>query len=1789
LNQNLEILIGKLQQVKPDIEVLDVADTLWLSQYVFLDKIETISESNNHTKQENENKEEITTKDRSYEENNNQEIDDNENELEDNQDNIAENSSNFSFDKQTDTSKSIKLKEKKKERLFDLKIARQLKPLKRKINSQNKMSLDINKTVDFIAQTGVYQAILNPKESKEFSLSIVIDQGLSMFLWEELIEDFKKSILNCGIFDKINFYYLSTDEQKAKLFADKNQNIYKNHKIAELNHKRNITFILSDCVSLAWRSNSVYDDFINFWTKYSFVAILQVLPPRMWKRTPLNRGYQVNFKTNSFLTPLNSSLDIDLGFVKRKVNKETLKIPIMYFDNYSFEYISKIITSTPNIWISGVVLNSFKFQEFFEEEEEILTAQKRIEYFFSVASPQAQELAIYCSVLPLTIGIIKEVQKIKNLEQDITYIAEFYFGKLLKKSEVLGEFDFHDGVRELLRVNVNATDAFELSNGLSDFMKESLGTSIGFHDLLYENIGESELSDKDRELVNIFLDTFLRKGGRYLAKYKRITENLDRASKDNFIIKSIKRNEDKLSKLLFLYSDNKVKYNKILLKIEKTFQKQGWYVDIDFLESEYAFEKKLNKYKNINIHDCIFYYVGNINLGKQEKLFLESDTQKVSFVNRLKKIYSMFNNCNIAGIIDTCSTNSIRLNNINGDIELLISHSLEKDRLYQYKFSYDFCEAMNSSVDIITLQYIREYINRRQDIGSYVLDIYNKKDYTKNIILVDKTGSEQTLFKYRSELINRVYKKTLLEKIPKALITLGRENHLVKYLENIIDYLINYLQTNYPKWIDNIETDTIKNISQDREIELIMSAIRILSVNIAKETFKDEFIDKLYDYIYAPAKHGDFDEQPLLYSFNCISFLLPKHNEWLFDYLKKVHFYLENFFKSQASLEFDHTGRIRVHIFIEIIDNLIKTNLKIKEIPFWIFEFIERLKKVATSEALLSIKQERYFRINYLDINKEQTLKEAFYENNKFTKKYKAFLCCSHADEEFGSWLHKQLEKYKIPKKLREDYPNLPKSLYPIFRDLYELKAGDDLGKEIYKALENSNALIVVCSTKSANSKWVNKEIIDFKMMHGEDRIFPIIVDGEPFAKESDKFEDSLECFPEALKYKVDSEGNLTSERTSILASSMNDGHELAILKLIAGILGVPFGEIYQRNKEKPFWEKGFNVLKNIFGIEENLRYKDESLFKKKKEIESIEDDFLIEVFDKLKVNKLVALLYQDLTDITDYQNKIQNIAKSKFYNGFYYIEIPKNIDNESIFFQQIAENFNFHKQVKSANQFKKNMSLKLKESEKILLLITGIDEGNEVLIKKFSMIIRVLSENFSNIYSIFIGQKFLAQLCYSQLELSYLNIATTIFFPNIKIDLDREYIVSILSLLEEYREIMCELIRKEKLGKSFHFFYDEIRNQLFWKNLLINIDGELFWRDNVTEIANEILPCKNNLYQLYGGVKNKLQFFGRKNLIQTMLSTNNNYMIVGARTLGKSYMLKELKRQYSNFKEIECIYLTLIDENILSKLSHSLNISDSSTLDNIIQAILEYDKKLIFLIEEAEKLIKYDRNHNYEIIKAFRILSQKGKATFIFTGFIELYKEVTFNYLSPLKNFAKLIELRGLEDSACRDLMVEPMKQIDVSYENDNLVTYVIEQCGNHPAYITQVCHTILQQLDSRNIIQKEDINNALEKFKSNFNILPIYIDNNDLINSLARIIIYLTLKKENFNLKEIVELLRTKGIDIEIFKIENTLNLMVVSYILNRKNSIYSYAVPLIREILLEENEINSLIDVEVYKLKK
>jgi tetratricopeptide (TPR) repeat protein len=183
--------------------------------------------------------------------------------------------------------------------------------------------------------------------------------------------------------------------------------------------------------------------------------------------------------------------------------------------------------------------------------------------------------------------------------------------------------------------------------------------------------------------------------------------------------------------------------------------------------------------------------------------------------------------------------------------------------------------------------------------------------------------------------------------------------------------------------------------------------------------------------------------------------------------------------------------------------------------------------------------------------------------------RYYAFLSYSHKDRDLADWLHRELERFRVPHALAGRLTAngvVPKRLTPIFRDEQELAAGD-LAQEIKAALSASQFLIVLCSPDAAKSRWTNQEIEEFKRTRPEGCVLAAIARGEPFASDIPDREDE-ECFPPALTQKYDRLGRPTGRRAEPLAADLrgdDDQRRQGFLKLVAGMLGVGLDELVQR------------------------------------------------------------------------------------------------------------------------------------------------------------------------------------------------------------------------------------------------------------------------------------------------------------------------------------------------------------------------------------------------------------------------------------------------------------------------------------------------------------------------------------------------------------------------------------------------------------------------------------------------
>lgn len=185
-------------------------------------------------------------------------------------------------------------------------------------------------------------------------------------------------------------------------------------------------------------------------------------------------------------------------------------------------------------------------------------------------------------------------------------------------------------------------------------------------------------------------------------------------------------------------------------------------------------------------------------------------------------------------------------------------------------------------------------------------------------------------------------------------------------------------------------------------------------------------------------------------------------------------------------------------------------------------------------------------------------------------RNYRAFISYNHRDESWGRWLHRGLERYRVPKRLigkKTAVGDVPASLAPIFRDREDLSSGSNLSESIRGKLEHSSFLIVICSPQAAKSRWVNEEVRAFQRLGRADRILCLIVDGEPNASNEPGHE-HLECFCPALLEQRDADGKCI-EPLAADARKSGDGRKPALLKIAAGLLGVDYDALRQREQQR--------------------------------------------------------------------------------------------------------------------------------------------------------------------------------------------------------------------------------------------------------------------------------------------------------------------------------------------------------------------------------------------------------------------------------------------------------------------------------------------------------------------------------------------------------------------------------------------------------------------------------------------
>ncbi|WP_086879569.1 SAV_2336 N-terminal domain-related protein [Streptomyces rhizosphaericus] len=166
----------------------------------------------------------------------------------------------------------------------ELSIGRALRPLKQHRPNPLKREFDEAATATALAETGLPDVVLRPRPERWLSVALIVDDGPSMVLWQQLAAEVRGLLERQGAFRSVRTYGLdSAQEDRPVLRARPYAPGAPRRTARQLTDTsgRTVMLVLSDGVGPGWRGGAI-PRLLRRWARHSPVAVLQPLPARMW-------------------------------------------------------------------------------------------------------------------------------------------------------------------------------------------------------------------------------------------------------------------------------------------------------------------------------------------------------------------------------------------------------------------------------------------------------------------------------------------------------------------------------------------------------------------------------------------------------------------------------------------------------------------------------------------------------------------------------------------------------------------------------------------------------------------------------------------------------------------------------------------------------------------------------------------------------------------------------------------------------------------------------------------------------------------------------------------------------------------------------------------------------------------------------------------------------------------------------------------------------------------------------------------------------------------------------------------------------------------------------------------------------------------------------------------------------------------------------------------------------------------------------------------------------------------
>ncbi|MFN8440844.1 MAG: SAV_2336 N-terminal domain-related protein [Caldilineaceae bacterium] len=431
-----------------------------------------------------------------------------------------------------------------------LELGRSLRPLNRRTPSHTQTTIDEIATAEqiadniaiFGARAGFWAPVVKPVPERWLELALVVDESSSMSVWERTIAEFVTLLERQGAFRDLQSWGLRSDPAATQPesaavqlymgFAASGQRD-RLRKPGELLDERGqrLILVLSDCVAPIWH-NGKAADLLMRWGQHGPVALVQMLPERIWQRTGLR-----NFPPLHLRSPqpaaINRNLETFWSSDWFDPPANGLPLPVLTLEADWLGNWARAVAGNSGLWLPGVLLHGEAASVMPTSQER--SAEELVSTFYATASPLAQQLAIYLACAPLTLPIMRLVQRVMLPQARQVHLAEVLVSGLIVRPTSgavyepadLQNFSFVQGVRELLLNNLRRYEMERVGSAISTYVGERSGKQIlDFGALLADPEAEGDLTlDETYQSFAEVTAAVLRRFG---SQYARTAARLER-------------------------------------------------------------------------------------------------------------------------------------------------------------------------------------------------------------------------------------------------------------------------------------------------------------------------------------------------------------------------------------------------------------------------------------------------------------------------------------------------------------------------------------------------------------------------------------------------------------------------------------------------------------------------------------------------------------------------------------------------------------------------------------------------------------------------------------------------------------------------------------------------------------------------------------------------------------------------------------------------------------------------------------------------------------------------------------------------------------------------------------------------------------------------------------------------------------------------------------------------------------------------------------------------------------